>query len=96
MKGLVVLLVGGLGFGAFWRRLRQRPAVDTPSFDPAAELRAKLAESKAAAGDESVGQEAAPAEPVLEPPPSEPQEADTAERRRAIHDRARGAIDELG
>lgn len=60
-------------------RRRRKPA--KPVYSPADELRSKLAESRAEAGAEP-----AP-EPVLE--------ADLEARRREVHDRARGAIDEL-
>jgi hypothetical protein len=83
MKGRVALVAGGLGAGAFWRRLRSRSAARELAADPAAELRAKLAESKAASG-------------AAAPQPPEAPELDPASRRRAIHERARGSIDELG
>ena len=84
MKVLLVMVTGGLGFGLFWRRLRRRPQ-EASGEDPAAALRAKLAESREVADD-------APADP-------EPENAvsiDPASRRQAVHDRARGAIDDLG
>jgi hypothetical protein len=77
---LVALVLGGFGLGAYIRRRRRRRPELVPS--PAEELRSKLAESRAA---------------ELEPPaPPEPTlEADLAERRRDVHERARGAIDDL-
>ena len=79
----MVLLVGGLGIRVFWRRLRRRAETPELAPDPAAELRAKLAESKAPT--ESAPEAVQPVATTLDP----------SSRRRAIHDRARGAIDEL-
>ena len=89
MARLIALLLGGFGLGAYLRRRRNREL--PPAFSPADELRSKLAESRAA----EPPPEPAPApepEPELEP---EQLESDLAERRRAVHERARGAIDEL-
>ena len=85
MRGLLVALVGGLGVGVFWRRMRRRAFGGSPAPDPAAELRAKLAESKAAAGEASERPREEPPAPAYDP----------ASRRQAIHERARGAIEEL-
>ena len=41
---MIALLLGALGFGAFWRRRRQTHA--EPDYSPADELKAKLAESR--------------------------------------------------
>jgi len=90
MKGRVALIAGGLGAGAFWRRLRRRTAAHELAADPAAELRAKLAESKAAS---SATDWATAPQPARAP---EAPALDPASRRRAIHERARGSIDELG
>ena len=88
-------VVGGLWFGAFWRRRRRKPTVEgwpgDLETDRAGELRAKLAESKRA--DESgVGQEPATADvsPVEPASPLDPEV-----RRRSIHEHARSSIDEL-
>jgi hypothetical protein len=83
MRGLLLLGVGGLGVRAFWRRLRRRSELPALGHDPAAQLRAKLTESKAVTGATPEPREAAAT--ALDP----------SSRRRAIHDRARGAIDEL-
>ena len=88
MKRLLALVAGGLGLRALLRR-RLRPAL-SPS--PAEDLRAKLAQTKAA--------EPAPAavpEPEPEPEPKpEPAQPETVEDRRAdVHEKARQAIDEL-
>jgi len=68
------------GFGIV-ALIRRRRKRARPEYSPADELRSKLAESRAEAGAE------AEPEPVLE--------ADLETRRREVHDRARGAIDEL-
>jgi hypothetical protein len=83
MRGLLLLGAGGLGVRAFWRRLRRRSELPALGPDPAAELRAKLAESK----------EVIVATP--EPPEAAATALDPSARRGAIHDRARGAMDEL-
>ena len=85
MKRFLAAFVGGLGLGALLRR-RRRPisapvVVDTDSL--AEELRAKLAESRAA-----------PDAPVVDEPAAPPSDLDS--RRRDVHDRARQALDELG
>lgn len=83
MRKLLTWLVVTLGIAAIVRRLKRRrqlpgpataPAVD----DPAAELRRKLAESRA---------EPTPAEPTSESPVSE--------RRAAVHDEGRAALEEM-
>jgi hypothetical protein len=84
----LVLAVGGLGIRVFWRRMRRRSVTESGP-DPAVELRAKLAESKAQP-------EPAAAEAVAEAAPeSAPTPSDPVSRRQAVHDRARSAIDEL-
>ena len=55
-----------------------------PEYSPADELRSKLAESRSA--------EEATAEA---PPPEQELETDLEARRREVHERARGAIDDL-
>jgi hypothetical protein len=78
--------VGLFGLVAYLRRRRQ-PA--PPAVEPADELRAKLAESKA--------EVRATDEPGSPPAAAEEPEPDAvAERRQDVHDRARAAIDELG
>ena len=78
MKRLLALVAGGLGLRALLKR-RSRPAL---SSDPAEDLRAKLAQTKA--------QEPGPPEP-------EPEQPETVEGRRAdVHAKARQAIDDLG
>jgi hypothetical protein len=78
------MVVGGLGLGAFLRRRRAQPQPQQElGPDPAAELRAVLAHNKSVAGEGT--QPVAPAEPA----------PDLGSRRREVHERARGAIDEL-
>jgi hypothetical protein len=78
----------GLGAGALaflrWRRGRTYTPEDA---DPAEELKRKLAESRSDAPP-------SPPEPEPAPVPEEPQ-ASLDERRRAVHDKARAAIDDM-
>jgi hypothetical protein len=88
MQRRLLAWVAGV-FGAAWllRRFRARPQ---PAADPADELRQKLQESR---------DEAAVPEP--EPPPEQPAatepepEAPLEERRRAVYERGRTAIDRM-
>jgi hypothetical protein len=77
VKRLLALVAGGLGLRALWKR-RSRPAL---SPDPAEDLRAKLAQTKA--------QES-------EPEPQEEQPETVEDRRADVHAKARQAIDDLG
>jgi hypothetical protein len=87
-------VMGALGLGALWRRRRrpgspeELPAATEP--DPAEELRAKLAASKAASASDG---EARPEEPVAADGNGTP--IDPEVRRRAVHERARTSIDDL-
>jgi hypothetical protein len=84
VKRLLALLAGAFGLRALLRR--SRPALPYgPS--PADELRTRLAESRSA-------QPAAaePTPPLVDEPVAEP---DVDQRRADVHNRARGAIDEL-
>jgi hypothetical protein len=76
--------VGFLGVIAafFWRR--RRAVAPAPVPDPAEELRAKLAATRAAEP---------PTAP--EPAPAPPDPADPAERRRDVHAEARAAIEKM-
>jgi hypothetical protein len=76
---------------AWWQRRRRQvepPAAPPEDLgpDPAAELRAKLAENRDAPDDE---------EPVEEDPAPERSPLDPESRRQDVHDRARASIDEL-
>jgi hypothetical protein len=83
VKRIVALVAGGLGIGALLgRRLRRQPVPAEPDSAHAEELRAKLAESRAAQNGEV----------VVAPEP----ESDLAARRREVHERAKRSLDELG
>jgi hypothetical protein len=95
VKRAWLALGGSLGLSALWRRrTRQRPPDD-----PAEELRAKLAQSRATA---ATAVEEAPAVPVPDEavePIAQPEEAsplDPEVRRRSVHDRTRASMEELG
>ena len=82
MKRWIALVAGGFGLVAYVRR-RRRPEPQQP--EPADELRAKLAESRAA--EEPAAGPAVEAEPAADP---------VGEKRQDVHDQARRALDELG
>jgi hypothetical protein len=88
MRRLVKWIGGAVGGIAAYRFVRRQEAALQPSVEPdvrADELRAKLAESRAA-------------EPVAEPePPEEPAaEAESPEeRRRRVHEEGRAALDDM-
>ena len=82
MKRLLAVVAGGLGIGALLRRRRRASAAVEPESSLADELRAKLAESRAAEGE-------APTQPTT-------LETDLEARRREVHERAKRSIDELG
>jgi hypothetical protein len=103
MRGFLVFVASGLGIGAIWRRRRRSAVAALPYAGPihtdeaedgpdhAAELRAKLAESKAVEAHDGEPDGAKADEPPT------PAVADGPEgRRHDVHDRARAAIDELG
>jgi hypothetical protein len=79
----------GVAAGAFafwrWRLRRRKPAPPAPE-DPAEELKRKLAESRS---------EEPPAAAEPERPRPEQPQGSLDERRRAVHDRGRQAIDEM-
>ena len=81
-------VAGGIAAYRFFRRHpepAQTPAPPEPD-DRAEELRAKLAESKAA----EPAVEEAPPEPVVDDEPESPEE-----RRQRVHDEGRAALDEM-
>ena len=80
MKGLLALVLGSFGLGA-WLARRRRKGAEALDGSPADELRARLAETRAA-------------EPEPKPEPDSP--ADPEARRRDLHERARASLDELG
>jgi len=80
VKRFLALLLSGFGLAAWLRWRGGKPP--EPELSPADELRARLSEARAA-------QE----EPAVE---AEPEPADPQERRRAVHERARQQLDELG
>jgi hypothetical protein len=80
VKRLLALLAGAFGLTALLRR-RQRSAPVPPALDPAVDLRAKLAETRATA--DAQREEAESPEPTVD------------DRRADVHARARQAIDEL-
>ncbi len=91
MRRLTAWIVGvasGVAAYRFWRR-RQTAEIDAGPDDRAEELRAKLAESRAAEPvvDEPV------AEPVAEESAAEPESPE--ERRRRVHEEGRAALDEM-
>jgi len=84
-----------LGAAAFWRTRRKRKAAaELPAsengHDPAGELRAKLAESRAAENAVAPDEPAPVASADAEASPLDPEV-----RRKSVHDRARASIDEL-
>ena len=83
MKALVAALAGILGI-AWWKSRRDAAS----AIDPAADLRAKIAEARDVGDDRDAFE--AGEKPVDEVPDVE---VDT--RRRDVHDRARAAMDEL-
>ena len=83
MKRLLALVAGGLGIGALLRLRRRTPVPLPPASSLADELREKLAASRAA---ETEASETVPPSLVT----------DLEARRREVHERARGSIDELG
>jgi len=86
VRRFLAWLAGLAGGAAAYRAFRRRPAPPQPQeSDPADELRAKLAEARAA--DDRAAFEAG------ETPVDEV--ADVAARRRAVHEQARSAIDEM-
>lgn len=93
MRRLLAWLAGALGVAALLRELRRRqpaPSHAPPAVDPAAELRAKLAEARGA-GDDRDEFDAAEGVPLDEA--AEPQSLEA--RRRAVHDRAQQTLGQM-
>jgi hypothetical protein len=86
VKRLYAWLAGLAGGAAVYRAFRRQPPVAEP--DPAEELKARLAEARAA-GDDREEFEAG------ETPVDEAPDPDVEARRRSVHERARTAIDEM-
>jgi hypothetical protein len=88
-----MFVASGLGLGALWKRRQHRRSAAESIYglpeeggrDPAAELRAKLAETKAATD----------AQPEAGAAREEGAPLDPESRRRDVHERARASIDEL-
>ena len=87
MKARFAAVGGALGGLAVWRLLRRKShAPPEPAADPAAELRAKLEESKPLVTERESFEEA---ETTVDAAP------DPESRRRDVHEAARARIDEL-
>jgi hypothetical protein len=91
VKRLTAWLAGALGSAAVYRVLKRRPArapveLDTAGVDPADELKAKLAEARAAGDDRA---EFESGETPVDAVP------DVDARRQSVHEQARAAIDEM-
>jgi hypothetical protein len=86
MRRLFAWLAGLAGGAAAYRAYKRSPQPVVAEPDPADALRAKLAEAKAAGDDRE--QFEAGETPVDEA-------ADPDERRRAVHERGRAALDEM-
>ena len=87
------------GWHALWRLLRKETqALDQPAPDPAAELRARLEQARETADDRD-DFDAAEGQPVDEvgAPPAEARPAGGSldERRRAVHEQAQEALDQM-
>jgi hypothetical protein len=92
MRRLFAWLAGAAGGLAAYRALRRRPPQLAPADTRAEELRARLAEARNA-GDDAAEPEAG--EVTVEPAVDEAAPVDPEARRRAVHEQARGAIDEM-
>jgi hypothetical protein len=91
MNRRLAFLTGGvaLGVAAAWRTVRRKPR-ETPAPDPrAAELRARLDESRAVVEDRDEFEGAETTVDTVEPVP-EPED-----RRRAVHAEGRAAVDRM-
>lgn len=82
---------GALGIAALLRHRRREQAAPTPAEDPAAALRERLQQARAA--DDRDEFDAAEGQPLDEAEPTEPRSLE--ERRRAIHEKAQQALGEM-
>jgi hypothetical protein len=100
MRRLTAWIGGAVGGITAYRFLRRQPATAVePSpvaGDPAEELRAKLAETRAAEPDPAV-EIVPPTELVAEEPvePEPPEHESPEERRQRVHEEGRAALDEM-
>lgn len=96
MRRGLAWLGGALGLAALVRlRRRSAPAApDLAASDPAAELRAKLEQARGA-GDDRDAFDAAEGQPVDTAGEEAEAPRSIEERRRAIHERAQQALDEM-
>jgi hypothetical protein len=94
MRRLFAWLAGAAGGLAAYRALRRRPPQLAPADTRAEELRARLAEARNA-GDDAAEPEPEAGEVTVEPAVDEATPVDPEARRRAVHEQARGAIDEM-
>jgi hypothetical protein len=98
MRRIIAWVVGAAGGLAAYRALRRPRALPETAGDPAEELRARLAEARETAGeaggdrDEFEAGETPVDEAVSE---DEAVPLDPDARRRAVHEQARGALDEM-
>jgi hypothetical protein len=99
MRRIIAWLVGAAGGVAAYRALRRPRALPETADDRAEELRARLAQAREAGTDrEEFEAGETPVDEVV--PVDEPVQADTLPvdpeaRRRAVHEQARGALDEM-
>ncbi len=91
MRRAFAWLAGALGIAALLRHRRREQAAPAPAADPAAELREKLEQARAA--DDRDEFDAAEGQPLDEADPQEPSTLE--ERRRAIHEKAQQALGEM-
>ncbi len=92
LRRLLLGVLAGLGIAALIRSWRRKPALVEPVNSFASELREKLAASRAAEAQTEESAEESVEESAAEPAALE---TDLDVRRREVHERARGSIDEL-
>jgi hypothetical protein len=88
VKRLYAWLAGVVGGAALYRAFRRTPSPAPPAAGPAEELKAKLAEARAAGDDRD---EFEAGETPLDAAP----DPDVEARRRSVHEQGRAAIDEM-